>query len=630
MSATVKKAVAGAGMVAALGVVFGDIGTSPLYAMGLLFSPNASHHVPITEDNVLGILSAVMWLVTIVVTIKYAMFILRADNHGEGGTVALVSLLREKLSPGRLIGFVTVVGFAGMALFLGDAVITPAISVLSAVEGVKVVVPGFASFVVPVVLIILVVLFTVQRAGTAKIGRLFGPTMSVWFGVLAITGLWQIAANPKVLWAINPLYAARFVVSQPVLFFAVLSILLLSITGVEALYADLGHFGRPPIVRAWLLAAFPALMLNYFGQGALLLRTDGPIDNLFFSMVPSVLVVPLVIIATVATIIAAQAVISGGFSLVSQATKLSYLPRIVLKYPSGEHGQVYVPVINWILFTVVCAIVIAFGASEALADAYGISVVACMLGETLLFFIFVRKVWGKSVLLVVLGIAFFGTVDLALLFSCLPKIKSGGWFPLVIASAVFTALWTWHTARSYLRRSREAREGDLEQFITHINTDQVNRLAATAVYMHPNRTTVPISMRAVHDIFGVVNEHTLIVTVHIAEIPEVSPSDRFAIDNLGYDDGIWHVTLNFGFNELIDVPAALEAVIGCGDPGLAGVDVQHATYYVSKFETDHVDIPDLPRPLERLFVALKDAETDLVPFYHLPPARTVTLGTVME
>ena len=625
----VKKAVAGAGLVAALGVVFGDIGTSPLYAMGLLFSPNATRQVPITDDNVLGILSAVMWLVTIVVTIKYATLILRADNHGEGGTVALVSLLREKLTAGRLVSFVTVVGFAGMALFLGDAVITPAISVLSAVEGVKVVLPGFASFVVPVVLIILVVLFTVQKAGTAKIGRLFGPTMSVWFAVLALTGLFQIVANPKVLWAINPVYAAKFVLGQPVLFFAVLSILLLSITGVEALYADLGHFGRPPIIRAWLFAAFPALMLNYFGQGALLLRLDGPVDNLFFAMVPSVLVVPLVIIATCATIIAAQAVISGGFSLVSQATKLSYLPRIVLKYPSGEHGQVYVPAINWMLFTVVCAIVIAFGASEALADAYGISVVTCMLGETLLFFIFVRKVWGKSVVLVVLGVAFFGIVDLALLFSCLPKIKSGGWFPLVIASAVFIVLWTRHNARSYLRRSREAKEGDLGEFVSHINTDKVNRLPATAVYLHPNRSTVPISMRAVHDIFGVVNEYTLIVTVSIAEIPEVAAADRFTVDNLGYDDGIWHVTLNFGFNELIDVPAALEAVVASGDPELAHVDVQNATYYVSKFETDHVDIPDLPRPLERLFVGLKDAETDLVPFYHLPLAQTVTLGTVM-
>lgn len=629
MPGTASKVVAGTGVIAALGVVFGDIGTSPLYAMGLLFSPTATHRVPISSDNVLGILSVVFWLVTIVVTIKYATFILRADNHGEGGTVALVSLLREKLTPGRTAAFVTIIGFAGMALFLGDAVITPAISVLSAVEGVNVVVPGFAPFVVPVVLVILVGLFAVQRAGTTKIGSLFGPAMLIWFSVLALTGAYQIWFNPQVLAAINPWYAAKFIGSQPLLFFAVLSILLLSITGVEALYADLGHFGRRPIMRAWLFAAFPALMLNYLGQGALLLRMDGPVENLFFAMVPEVLVVPLVVVATCATIIAAQAVISGAFSLVAQATKLSYLPRIQLRHPSGEHGQVYVPVINWILFTAVSLVVIVFQSAGSLADAYGIAVVACMLVETFLFFTFVRRIWGKPTWLVLIGMICFGIVDLALLLSCLPKILSGGWFPLAIAAALFTLFWTWYRARSYLTESRAASEGDLGEFIAHINVDHVNRLPATAVYLHPNRSTVPISMRAVHDMFDVIHEHTLIVTVNTTDTPQVAAADRFSLDTLGYDDGIWHVTLNFGFNEFTDVPGVLAAAVRANREVLSGVDLEHATYYVSKFETDHVDIPQLAKPFERLFVALKDAETDPVRYYRLPLARTVTLGTHM-
>lgn len=617
-------------MIAALGMVFGDIGTSPLYAMSLLFSPNSGFRLPVSEDNVLGILSLIFWLVTLIVTIKYALLILRADNQGEGGVIALFTLLREKLSKPHSVVVVTLLGLAGTSLFLGDAVITPAISVLSAVEGLGVASPALSSFIVPIVLIILVILFSVQRFGTSKIGLLFGPAMLIWFTVLAVLGLRQIISHPYVLKGINPEYALNFAVHNPAIFLITLSIALLSITGAEALYSDLGHFGRPSIIKAWLLIAFPALMLNYFGQGVILLSYSEESDNkqpdsLFFALVPQSLVIPLTIVATIATIIAAQAVISGAFSLASQATKLGFLPRIRVRYPSGTRGQVYVSFINWGLFVAVSVVVLIFTSSARLADAYGISVVACMLIDTLLFFTLVRAK-GRPLWLVLSGGAIFLTVDILLLISCLPKIFKGGWVALLIAGSVFASLWIWHVGVTFVVSQRAIREGSLAKFIKYINVERIRRIPTTAVYLHPDNISVPLSMRSTVERFGLLHSHAILVSVVIADVPHVDLKESVTIDDLSYvDDGIWFVQMTYGFNDRVDIPSHLQYAVDKFPQLLDEAVLDEATYYVSKFEIGYAKVPHLPGILGRYFKFMKNMAADPIKFYKLPLDRTVTM-----
>jgi len=621
-----------AGIVAALGalgVVFGDIGTSPLYAMGLLFNPDSAHHLNITESNVMGVLSVVFWLVTAVVTIKYATLILRADNHGEGGVMSLYTLLRDRVGKGKVVT-VTILTFLGAALFLGDALITPAISLLSAVEGVSVVAPQTAPLIIPIVAGILIALFSAQRYGTTKIGTLFGPAMLIWFTLLGVLGITHIIHNITILRAVNPLYAVTFIAEQPLVFFGALSIILLSVTGTEALYSDLGHFGRKPIFNAWLYLAFPAITLNYFGQGALLLQNPAhPPDNLFYSLVPKTAVIPLVIVATIATVIASQAVISGAFSLASQAVKLDLLPRLRLKYPGGKHGQVYVPTVNWLIFVAVLAIVIVFGSSERLASAYGLSVAACMFIDTILFFWFVRTVKNKPWFIVIPGVTLFVVIDLALLIACLPKIVTGGWMPLAIGSVIFSLFWVWRIGREYTRAERIHKEGSLSRFIKRVNQDHNPRLQGTAIYLHPDDSTVPLSMRTMKERFNILHKHAIIVSVGTEDLPHIPRTARATIHNLNYDDGIFHLQLKFGFNDIPDVPTTIHQYYNEAPnvfEGITATELNEATYYISRFDTNNSKIPGLGKIGNLLFQRMKGLASDPIKFFKLPLAQTITVG----
>lgn len=612
---------------AALGVVFGDIGTSPLYAFSLVFSTENPHSITPTQTNIYGVISTIFWLVTLVVTVKYGSLILRADNKGEGGVVALYTLLKDIVTRHKIL--VVFLTFAGASLFLGDALITPAISLLSAVEGIAVVAPSLEKFIVPIVLTILAALFAFQRFGTKSIGKLFGPTMLVWFTVLGVLGVVNIAHHPQVFEALNPWYAFQFATNEPLVFFAGLSILLLTITGVEALYADLGHFGRKPIFMAWLWVAFPALILNYLGQASFLLtHPEQPHSSLLYAMSPSWFVTPLIVVATAATVIASQAVISGAFSLTAQASKLGILPRMRLRYPSGEHGQVYVSAVNWLLFFLILGIVAAFHSSEKLANAYGLSVVACMLVDTIMFFWFARLAWNRvPKWLTVTGFAVFAAIDVALLTSSLPKVTTGGWLPLAIAVFVCTLFWVWRNGRLFVTEERQHREGPLQLFIDRINATDTPRIDKTAVYLHPDDDTVPLSMRTVLERFHVVHEHALIVSVIVADQPHVAVEDSFELNDLNYsDDGIFHVELTFGFNDKPDVPKRLSYAAQARPELLAGDSLDDATYYVSRFDTGDTPLKGLPFGLTRVYKAMNRWSTDPIKYYNLPLERTVTMG----
>src|SRR4051794_23870882 len=451
---------------AALGVVFGDIGTSPLYALHAVFSVDGAIVKP-TQANVYGVISLVFWAITLVVSVKYVTFILRADNHGEGGIMALIALLgdvklRRRLATAALV----MLGIFGASLFYGDGMITPAISVLSAVEGLEVVSPSLHEMVVPITLVVLTVLFAIQRFGTGAVGRLFGPVMGIWFAVLAAAGVHRIALDPTILKALSPSYGAQFFADHFHIAFIALGSVVLAITGAEALYADMGHFGRPPIRRAWFVAVFPALTLNYLGQGSLLLESPRAVDNPFFLLFPHWSRIPMVLLATAATVIASQAVISGTFSVTRQAVQLGFLPRVTIRHTSErEMGQVFAPAINWGLFLAVVVLVVGFGSSTKLASAYGVAVTGTLAIDTILFFVVVRALWRRPLWMALGGAAAFLTIDLAFLAANLPKILRGGWFPLTIAAAVFTLLTTWKRGREIVTRRRTEEEGPLRDFV---------------------------------------------------------------------------------------------------------------------------------------------------------------------
>jgi KUP system potassium uptake protein len=611
--------------VGALGVVFGDIGTSPLYAMRAVFS---THEGPLSRGDVYGPVSLVFWTVTLVVSVKYVAFIMRADNDGEGGVMALIALAQRARSGGWIVAL----GAFGAALFYGDGMITPAISVLSAVEGLQVAAPAVGGLSVPISLAVLVALFAVQHRGTGAVGRLFGPVMLVWFTTIAAVGVRQLIEEPRILEALSPTYGVAFIGEHAGGTLVVLGSVALTVTGAEALYADMGHFGRKPIRRAWLLVAFPALMVNYAGQGALILREPGAIENPFFHLVPEWGRLPMVVLATAATVIASQAVISGAFSLTHQAVQLGFLPRLTIRHTSErEPGQVYVPVVNWLLCAAVAALVAGFGSSEHLASAYGVAVTGTMAITTILFFFVVRTIWGKPLPLVLAGGAAFLTVDLALFAACLTKVPHGGWVALAVAAGAFAVLMTWRSGREALGRVLSEQEGSLRGFIEEVREldPPVFRAPGTAVFVHADRDTAPLALRENVTYNHVLHRTVVIVLIETTKTPHVAPHERVRVDDLGYrDDGIVHVTARFGFRDRQDVPQAVaRAAAGRLE---RSIDVQRASYFLSRIAAIPTDAPTMRRWQKRVFIALWRNQSDPTPYYSLPEERTVIVGSLLD
>ena len=544
---------------AAMGVVFGDIGTSPLYTMKEIFS--GPHAVEVTPDNVLGILSLVFWALTITVSMKYVLFIMRADNKGEGGIMALTALaLRTANASPRTLWFMSALGIFGASLFYGDAVITPAMSVLAAVEGLEVIEPELETYVLPSAVVILLVLFYFQRHGTAAVGSLFGPVMMLWFTILGLLGLWNVVQYPAVLAAVNPWFAVSFVVKHQILAYLALGAVVLAITGGEALYADMGHFGHRSIKWAWFAFVFPLLYLNYLGQGALILSNPKAIDNPFYLMVSSdLLLIPLIFLATIATVIASQAVISGAFSLTSQAIQLGYCPRILVKFTSAlQKGQIYVPNINWLLLLTVIAVVLGFGSSSNLASAYGIAVTLTMMIDTILASVVVRALWKWSWPRAALFLAFFVAVDFAFFSANAIKVFDGGWLPLGIGLSVFTLLATWNRGRKLLSERLRADSVSLKGFMQSIAEDPPHRVDGTGVFLTSTADPQGVPRPLLHNLYHNKVLHQRIVLLHVTvdDVPHVPETDRVRIVTLSA--GFYRLLVRYGFMDDPNIPRAME------------------------------------------------------------------------
>ena len=606
---------------AALGVVYGDIGTSPLYALKEVFG-NPHHPTPITPDNVLGILSLVFWALMIVISGKYVSFIMRADNRGEGGIMALMALTLRDLPNGRRRSILVMLGLFGAALFYGDGVITPAISVLSAVEGLEIITPAFKPYVIPISLVVLVFLFLLQRHGTASVGKLFGPVMMVWFATLALLGGLSILNDPGVLRALNPGWAASFLANNPLLGFFSLGAVVLALTGGEALYADMGHFGRLPIQVAWCGLVMPALIINYFGQGALLLADPASIENPFYLLAPGWARFPLVALSTAATIIASQAVISGAFSITLQAMQLGYSPRFDVHHTSEhEMGQIYLPAINWLLLIAVIALVIGFGSSSNLAAAYGIAVTGTMLITNLLAFVVVRNQWHWAKWQALLCIVPFICIDIAFFSANSTKILDGGWFPLAFGMIVFVVLTTWKRGREILHNKLGQDAIDLAPFIQSLALGGTTRVPGTAIFLTGRPEGVPRSMLHSLKHYKVLHERMVIVTISIFDVPYVPEIDRVEVKNLGQD--FWQVTVQYGFKDDPDLP---EALTHCAAHGLE-FEMMDTSFFLGR----ETLIPRFGKEMAYwrvlLFATMFRNATSITAFFRIPSNRVVELGS---
>ena len=557
---------------------------------------------------------------------------MRADNEGEGGIMALIARIQAvKLQRRSAHVALVMLGIFGASLFYGDGMITPAISVLSAVEGVEVVSPSFESWVVPITLAILTALFAIQRFGTGVVGRAFGPIMGVWFAVLGVSGTAEVVRHPGILRAISPTYAVTFMAEHGGTAFIALGSVVLTVTGAEALYADMGHFGRPPIRRAWFGLVFPALLLQYMGQGALLLRDPAAIESPFFLLMPDWSRIPVVILATFATVIASQAVISGAFSVTRQAIQLGFLPRLTIRHTSRhEIGQVYAPAVNWGIFIAVVALVLGFESSQHLASAYGIAVTGTLTIDTILFFVVVHVVWRKPLVTALAGAAAFLVVDLTLLAANLNKVVHGGWFPLLIAALIFTVLTTWQKGREILTANRTQLEGPLRTFVdeVHATDPPPYRPAGTAVFLNANLDTAPLALRANYEHNRVLHENVIIVSIVVDRVPHVRENQRVNIDDLGYgDDGIVHVTAHHGFQDDVDVPRTLRRAA----KRLEGeIDVSCASYFISRMTIVMTRRPGMARWRKKLFVAMTRNTSNPVAYFGLPDDRTVVMSSHVE
>ncbi len=611
----------------ALGVVFGDIGTSPLYALQTVFAIDNGAVRP-TAGDVYGVISLVFWSITMIVSVKYVVFVMRADNDGEGGVMALAAFARRALgrTTARRLAEVMALGVLGAALFYGDSVITPAISVLSAVEGLEVGAPRLAGFVVPISAVILTLLFAVQRWGTQRVGNLFGPVMVLWFGTLAVVGTAQVGRHPGILLGLSPSYAAVFVARHPYTAFIAMGAVVLAITGAEALYADMGHFGRQPIRRAWFALVFPALTLNYLGQGALILRDPASRSNPFFLMLPHWARLPMVVLATAATVIASQAVITGAFSVSRQAVRLGFLPHLHIRQTSHrEYGQVYIAGVNWGLFAAVALVVFTFRSSTRLATAYGVAVTGTFLITTALFLVVARTLWHWPTWRLVLVAVVFGGVELTYFTANLTKLSHGGWLTVLIAVVVFTVMLTWQRGRQLVTARRAEKEGRLLEFIDRVRADEVQRVRGTAVFPHPNKETTPLALRANVAHNHVLHEHIVLITGRTANIPHIPWDRRITVDHLGAaHDGVLHVDAEFGFQDATDFPEVLRRVAG-RYPETA-LDAEHASYFVSRIRPRRSGRPGLSRWRKRLFLALAQNAPSQTEFLGLPDDRTIVVS----
>ncbi len=615
--------------VGALGVVFGDIGTSPLYALQTVFSIDHNSVMP-TAVDVFGVISMVFWSITIIVSIKYVALIMRADNDGEGGILALVALLREKLADRRRLAIALVLGMLGAALFYGDSVITPAISVMSAIEGLVVVDPSFEHLVLPLAVVVLTVLFIVQRRGTEAVGRAFGPVMGLWFVVLAALGVPHIVRNPEILRALSPTFALTFVVEHPLTTFIAMGAVVLTITGAEALYADMGHFGAGAIRRSWFVVVFPALTLNYVGQGAMILRDPATVANPFFRMAPSWATLPLVMLATLATVIASQAVISGAYSVSRQAVRLGLFPRLAVRHTSREEGgQIYLPVVNWILYFGVLVLIAVFRSSSRLASAYGLAVTGTLFLTSLLFLLLALRVWHWAPWKIVLYSVVIGGLELTFFAANLTKVVSGGWLPLLIAAIVVTLMTSWRKGADTLFRRRAELEGPLDDFVATIHETQIPRVPGLAVFPHPNKTTTPLALRSQVAFNHVLHEHVVIVQIVNENVPHIRHVDRVVVDDLGFvDDGIVHVSVRVGFNDSQDLPRGLALAIG-SSPEL-DMDVDAARYYLSLVTVHATGSARFRDWRTRLFVWMAHNAASRTEVFHLPPERTIIIGANVD
>ena len=609
---------------AAIGVVFGDIGTSPLYTLKEVFGGH--HPIAITTGNVFGILALIFWSLIIVVTCKYVIFIMRADNKGEGGIMAMLSLVqRVKPANTRSGWMLTLLGLIGASLFYGDGIITPAISVLSAVEGLRVVEPALGPLVIPLSLAALIFLFSIQRRGTQHVGAWFGPVMTLWFLVLLILGLINIWEAPQVLLGINPLYAYHFFAEHNDYGILVLGAVVLAVTGAEALYADMGHFGRTPIRRAWFYLVLPALVINYFGQGALLLEHPEAVVNPFYHQSAAWTLPFLITLATLATLIASQAVITGAYSITQQAIQLGYLPRMEIIYTSAqEMGQIYIPVINWALLLGIVALVLGFQSSSELAAAYGIAVTGTMLIDTILGFVVVISLWKWNRYIAIAGLCVFLFVDLAFFTANSAKIFDGGWFPLLIGALVFTLLSTWKRGRELLMQGLKRDNLSLEPFLKQLLVHPPQRVPGTAVFLTADPDGIPHAL--LHNLAHnkVLHERVVFLTVHTDAVPRVPAAERIQITDLG--NGFYRVSVRFGFMDVQHIPKAL---LQCSTYGLQ-LDPMQTSFFLSRETIIASHLPGMAHWRERLFIQMARNAESAMTFFRIPTNRVIELGSQVE
>jgi KUP system potassium uptake protein len=618
-------------IIGALGVVFGDIGTSPLYVMKVIFGKHG-RQLPVNELTVHGILSLVIWTIIIVVCIKYISFVMRIDNRGEGGIMALIARLKSGPLSARKKAVLIFLGLIGAALFYGDSALTPAVSVLSAVEGVKIAAPALTPYIIPLTLIILVGLFWIQKYGTAVIGKFFGPVMLVWFLLLAAGGLGQIILQPTILHALSPLSALHFVSAMPLVAFLAMSAVILAITGAEALFADMGHFGRPPLARAWFFVVFPALLLCYMGQGALILANPDTAADPFFLLFPAGLHLPVLIIAAAATLIASQSVISGAFSLTRQAVQLGFLPRLTIRHTSDhETGQVYVPFVNLLLCLAVMLCVIVFGSSVKLAGAYGVAVSGALAVDTVLFFAIMRTVWPMPRLTATTLALLIGSLELVLLTASSTKIPQGGWLPLLIAAGVLLIIDTWRKGGYIIGHERHNLEGSLQHFITRLHTHKfgrVARLPGQAVFIGHHPGQAPLALRATVENLHELHKKVAVVYVTIADSAHVPEEERAEVNDLKYTDGISEVTLTFGFHDSVNIPRTLESLRHVS-PEL-NFDPYKASYFISLTEVVRTKRENMSGWRKALYEIMERNSISTSNYYKLPIEHTAEMRALVK